>query len=248
LAESSTTVALVTGGSRGIGRAAAVALARAGHRVAINYRARHEDAREAAAEAGGAALLPGDVGEPGVVEGLVHGVVERFGRLDVFVSCAVAPVARGVLELTPEDWETSLRVNARAFVFGAQAAAEAMPGTGRIVAVSATGGHRIRNPLYAPLGIAKGAVEAAVRFLAVALAPRGITVNAVAPGPTPTEAFGRMAAGEAEALSERLLARTPLGRRGEPADAARLVAFLCSDEAGWITGRCIVSDGGYSLT
>ena len=241
-------MALVTGGSRGIGRAVAVALAEAGYRVAINYRARDDEARDAAASAGDALLVKADVGETGAVEGVVDTVVARLGRLDAFVSCAVAPVARDVLTMTPDDWDTSLRVNARAFVFGAQAAAQAMTGPGRIVAISATGGHRIRNPLYAPLGIAKGAVEAAVRFLAVALAPREITVNAVAPGPTPTAAFEEMAAGEAEALASRLVQRTPMGRLGAPGDAARLVAFLCSPAAAWVTGRCIVSDGGYSLT
>ncbi len=241
-------VALVTGGSRGIGRAVSVALARAGHRVAINYRSRKAEAEEAARAAGDALLVAADVGEPGAVESLVETVVERLGRLDVFVSCAVAPVARGVLELTLADWERTMAVNARAFVFGAQAAARAMDdGTGRIVAISATGGHRIRNPQYAPLGIAKGAVETAVRFLAAALAPRSITVNAVAPGPTPTEAFDTMAAGDAEELKARLVARTPMGRLGEPDDAARLVAFLCSADAGWITGQVVFSDGGYSL-
>ena len=241
-------VALVTGGSRGIGRAVAIALAGHGYRVAINYREREAEAEEAATAAGGALLVRADVGEAGAVESVVQTVAERLGRLDAFVSCAVAPVAHGVLELTPEDWELTMAVNARAFVFGAQAAARTMPdGSGRIVAVSATGGHRIRNPHYAPLGIAKGAVEAAVRFLAAALAPRGITVNAVAPGPTPTEAFRTMAAGEAEELRERLLARTPMGRLGEPEDAARAVAFLCSPDAGWITGQVVFSDGGYTL-
>jgi 3-oxoacyl-[acyl-carrier protein] reductase len=105
----------------------------------------------------------------------------------------------------------------------------------------------IRNPRYAPLALAKGAVEAAVRFLAVELAERGITVNAVAPGPTATEAFDAMAPGEATALRERLSRLTPMGRLGAPSDAAALVAFLCSPAAGWVTGQLIFSDGGYAL-
>jgi NAD(P)-dependent dehydrogenase (short-subunit alcohol dehydrogenase family) len=120
-------------------------------------------------------------------------------------------------------------------------------GAGRIVALSSTGTHVVRNRRYAPLALAKGAVEAAVRFLAVDLAARGITVNAVAPGPTATEAFDAMAQGDAAALRARLGAVTPMGRLGEPADAARLVAFLCSPDAGWITGQLVFSDGGYSL-
>src|SRR3954470_18511358 len=101
-------------------------------------------------------------------------------------------------------------------------------GRRRIVAVSSTGTH-----VYAPLALAKGAVEVAVRFLAVDLAGRGITVNTVAPGPTATEAFDTMAGGEAAALRERFAPLTPMGRMVTPADAAALVAFLCSPPAGW---------------
>jgi 3-oxoacyl-[acyl-carrier protein] reductase len=137
-----------------------------------------------------------------------------------------------------------MRLNARPFVLGAGAAAERMSTGGRIVAVSSTGTHKVRNRAYAPLALAKGATEAAVRLLAAELADRGITVNAVAPGPTDTEAFAALAE---EGLRERLVAATPMGRMGEPADAARLIAFLCSPEAGWITGQLIFSDGGYSL-
>jgi 3-oxoacyl-[acyl-carrier protein] reductase len=180
--------------------------------------------------------------------GLIDEAADALGGLDVFVGCAVEAVQRPVLELTAEDWERTMRVNARPFVLGAIAAARHMPdGAGRIVAVSSTGTHVVRNPRYAPLALAKGAVEAAVRFLAVDLAERGITVNAVAPGPTATEAFDAMAGGETGALRERFAALTPMGRMGAPADAARLVAFLCSPEAGWVTGQLIFSDGGYSL-
>jgi 3-oxoacyl-[acyl-carrier protein] reductase len=89
-------------------------------------------------------------------------------------------------------------------------------------------------------------VEASVRYLAVSLGPRGITVNAVAPGPTETEAFDEMAE-DPSALKAWLAELTPMGRMGKPADAARLVAFLCSEDAGWVTGQLIFSDGGYSL-
>ena len=143
-------------------------------------------------------------------------------------------------------------MSARALVTGGsrgigRGVALALAGAGgRIIALSSTGTHRIRNRRYAPLALAKGAVEAAVRFLAVELAERSITVNAVAPGPTGTDAFDAMAE-DAAALRARLAAVTPMGRLGEPRDAARLVAFLCSPEAGWVTGQLIFSDGGYSL-
>ena len=216
--------AYVTGGSRGIGRAVANALIARGDEVVTGSRSY------------------GDVGDDPA--GLVDRAAHELGGLDVFVHCAVEPIRKPILELDADDFDRTMRVNARPFVLGAIAAARHMGPGGRIVAVSSTGTHRARNRAYAPLALAKGAVEAAVRFLAVELAPREITVNAVAPGPTATEAFEAM--GE-EGLKERLVAATPMGRMGEPADAARLIAWLCSPEAGWVTGQLIFSDGGYSL-
>jgi 3-oxoacyl-[acyl-carrier protein] reductase len=216
--------AYVTGGSRGIGRAVADALIARGDDVVAGSR------------------QDGDVGDDPA--GLVDRAAAELGGLDIFVACAVEPIRRPILELTAEAFDRTMRVNARPFVLGAVAAARHMGPGGRIVAVSSTGTHRARNRAYAPLALAKGAVEAAVRFLAVELAPREITVNAVAPGPTATEAFEAM--GE-EGLKERLVAATPMGRMGEPQDAARVIAWLCSPEAGWVTGQLIFSDGGYLL-
>jgi 3-oxoacyl-[acyl-carrier protein] reductase len=226
--------AFVTGGSRGIGRAVAEALIARGDEVAIGCRGD--------ADVSGASVVSGDVGDDPAA--LVDEAAARLGGLDAFVSCAVTPIRRPILEIGGAEFDETMRLNARPFVLGAVAAARHMHAGGRIVAVSSTGTHKVRNRAYAPLALAKGAVEAAVRFLAVELAARGITVNAVAPGPTDTEAFTAM--GD-EGLRERLVAATPMRRMGEPADAARLIAFLCSPEAGWITGQLIFSDGGYSL-
>jgi NAD(P)-dependent dehydrogenase (short-subunit alcohol dehydrogenase family) len=219
--------AYVTGGSRGIGRAVADALIARGDDVVVGSRAY------------------GDVGDDPAA--LVDKAAAELGGLDVFVNCAVEPIRKPILELADEDWERTMRVNARPFVLGAIAAARHMGPGGRIVAVSSTGTHRARNRAYAPLALAKGAVEASVRFLAVELAAREITVNAVAPGPTATEAFEAMATPDPPTLKERLVAATPMGRMGEPQDAARLIAWLCSPEAGWVTGQLIFSDGGYLL-
>jgi NAD(P)-dependent dehydrogenase (short-subunit alcohol dehydrogenase family) len=240
--------AFVMGGTRGIGRAISIELAAGGASVAAGYLSRVESARATADEierrGGHCVLLRGDVADaPG---GLVDTAARELGGLDVFVACAVAPVRRSILELTHDDWQRTMEVNARPFVFGAIAAARHMDGGGRIVGISSTGTHKPRNLTYAPLALAKGAMEAGARFLAAELAPRGVAVNVVAPGPTDTEAFDAMT-GDPAALKERLAGSTPMGRMSEPADAARLVAFLCSPAAGWVTGQLIYSDGGYSL-
>jgi NAD(P)-dependent dehydrogenase (short-subunit alcohol dehydrogenase family) len=224
------------------------ALAERGADVAIGFRDReldaHATARSVESLGRRALLVRGDVADG--VEALVDEAAAGLGGLDAFVMCAVSPVPLPIDELGPDEFEHTITANARPFVLGSLAAAARMDGGGRIVALSATGAHRVRNPRYAPLALAKGVVEAAVRFLAVSLADRGITVNAVAPGPTDTEAFDAMA-DDAEALRERLAAITPMGRMGTPEDAARLIAFLCSEDAGWVTGQLIFSDGGYSL-
>ena len=245
-------VALVTGGSRGIGRAISLALAAAGAKVAINYLSRDVEALETAndvASAGSEALLvSGDLGEEQSLYEVFQKTTDHFGGLDFFISAAVAPISRGILEMTLDDWERTMTVNARAFLLGSQIAVKHMADRrGRIIAISSTGTHIVRNPKYAPLALAKGAVEAAVRFLATELAPRGITVNAVAPGPTNTEAFDTMAGRDPAELRAQLSRLTPMGRLGEPVDAANLVTFLCSEDGGWITGQLIYSDGGYSL-
>lgn len=237
----------MAGGSRGIGRAVALALAQDGFDVAVGYRTDATAAEEAAAavRAAGrrAVAVAGDAAaEP---EAIVDTAAGALGGLDALVWCAVEPVRASVLDVERAQLERALAVVATGFVLAARRAAAQMPPGGRVVGFSATGGHRIRNEQYAPLGIAKGALEAAVRFLAVALAPHGVTVNAVAPGPTRTDAFDAMASHPE--LAGELAARTPLGRLGEPADAAALVAWLCSPAAGWVTGQTLVADGGYSL-
>ena len=240
--------AFVLGGTRGIGRAISAELAEAGADVAAGYVSRDDVADETRAlieDAGGrCALVRGDAGVDSAA--LVHQAAAELGGLDAFVACAVTPVRGSILELTPHDFERSMRLNAAPFLFGAAAAATHMHDGGRIVGISSTGTHRPRNLAYAPLALAKGAVEAGARFLAAELAPRQIAVNIVAPGPTDTEAFDAMAE-DAAALKQRLAGRTPMGRLSEPADAARLVAFLCSPAAGWVTGQLMFSDGGYSL-
>jgi 3-oxoacyl-[acyl-carrier protein] reductase len=245
-------IAVVTGASRGIGRAIAWQLAESGAKVVVNYIRRHDAAQTLVEEirsAGGEAIaLRADATQPPQVEEMLDHAIAAWGQLNVFVACAVQPMPKTILQMSLDEWDTCMRANARSFFIGAQASARRMEeGSGRIIGVSATGVHRVRNPQYAPLAMAKGAVEAAVRYFAAALAPRGITVNALAPGPTDTEAFDTMAGGERDTLVARLAKLTPLGRLGKPEDAAALAAFLCSDGGAWVTGQTIFVDGGYTL-
>jgi 3-oxoacyl-[acyl-carrier protein] reductase len=240
-------VALVTGGSRGIGRATALALARGGFDVAVNYRETRAAADEVVAEirAAGrrAVALQADVGEATEARGLVAGTVEHLGRLDVLVSNAGVIEKAGVLELTEETWDRLFRVNVRGAFFCAQAAARhlAQAGSGRIIFVASTAALMAEPQLAAYAG-AKGALLSLTRAMALELAPHQVTVNAVVPGTTVTGMTSAYA-NDPEALA-RVLKRYPLGRLGRPEDTAAAIAFLASEETGWITGQTLVVDGG----
>lgn len=240
-------VALVTGGSRGIGRATALALARGGLDVAVNYREALGAADEVVAEirAAGrrAVALQADVGEATEARGLVAGTVEHLGRLDVLVSNAGVIEKAGVLDLIEETWDRLFRVNVRGAFFCAQAAARhmAQAGGGRIVFVASTAA-LMAEPQLAAYASAKGALLALTRAMALELAPHQITVNAVVPGTTATGMTSAYASDPA--ARARVLKRYPLGRLGRPEDTAAAIGFLASEEAGWITGQTLVVDGG----
>jgi enoyl-[acyl-carrier protein] reductase III len=233
---------LVTGGSRGIGRAIALRLARGGaRRVAIGY-LRNDKAAEATAEelrAAGAEpeLVRGNVGSDRVLE-----QVRALGPLDVLVHNAATGVARPALETEDKHWDWTMNANARALLALARTAAPAMPAGASIVGVSSLGAGRVL-PNYALIGVSKAALEALVRYLAVELAP-DVRVNAVSAGVVETGALEHfpnkremLAAGRAN----------PVGRLVTPEDVAAAVAFLCSADAEMIRGHVLVVDGGFSL-
>jgi enoyl-[acyl-carrier protein] reductase III len=235
---------LVTGGSRGIGKAIALRFAELGAaRVAVGYLRNDRAAEETAEE------LRTLSAEPVLVRGNVSS--ERVGRevaelgpLDVLVHNAATGVIRPALEVEEKHWDWTFSANARALMSLARVAAPAMEPGASIVAISSLGAARVLEN-YVLVGTSKAALESLVRYLAVELASRGIRVNAVSGGVIETEALDHFPNREQMLAAAR--ERTPAGRMVEPRDVADAVCFLCSPEAEMIRGQTLVVDGGYSL-
>lgn len=249
-------VAVVTGGSRGIGRGIALHLAQAGADCAITYRRNADAAREtvAALEATGrrAMALPLELAEPEQVGPAFDRIAAAFGRVDVLVANAAAAAFRPVLEQKPHNVRRTFAITVDAFVAMTQAAVPLMAGRpGRIVLVSGIDSFQAMDG-HSVLGAAKAAAEALVRGLALELGPRGVTVNAVTPGFIRTDSstyYVTQGLGlDYERATERLRAATPVRRHGTTEDVAELVGYLVSDAASFVTGQCIVIDGGLTIT
>lgn len=242
-------VALVTGGSRGIGRAIALKLASQGADVVINFLRKKSAAEETAKEIQALRvkthLVKANVGEEEDIQRMFQEIKETFGGLDIFISNAASGVAKPIMQLGAREWEWTLGINARGMFLAAKEAAKLMEGRkGRIVALTSLGSQRVL-PEYSLVGVSKAAVEALTRYLAVELAPQGILVNAVSPGVVDTEALNFFPS--KDTLISMSKAYTPMGRMVTPEDVANVVAFLCSEEANMICGQVIVVDGGISL-
>ena len=235
---------LVTGGTRGIGKAIALRLAAEGAtRIALGY-LRNDKAAEAAADEIRAAGA-----EPILVRGNVASekVVAEFashGPYAAIVHNAATGVIKPALETEDKHWDWTLNANARALLSLARACAPDMESGSSIVAVSSLGAQRVLEN-YVLVGTSKAALESVVRYLAVELSPRGIRVNAVSAGVVETEALDHFP--NREQMLSAGKTRTPAGRLVEPEDVAGAVAFLCSPDADMLRGHTLIMDGGYSL-
>jgi enoyl-[acyl-carrier protein] reductase III len=241
--------ALVTGGSRGIGRAIAIRLAECGARVAINY-VRHTRAAEETADrirsAGGEALIfKANLLEHRMIHEMCRSFREQWGpRLDILVSNAASGVIKPAMELRENHWNWTLGINAGTLLPLAQCARPIMPAGGSIVAVSSLGALRA-IPNYAAVGASKAALESLVRHLAVELAPDGIRVNAVSAGVVETDALKHFP--NRDDILGNSRAKTPAGRLTEAEDVADVVLFLVSPLARMVVGQTVTVDGGYSV-
>lgn len=245
-------VALVTGSSRGIGRAIALRLARDGADVVVHYRRQAEAAADTAAEIAGlgrrALVVAGDFGDAAAVRQIFARLRDTFGGLDMFVANAAATAFKPLLDMQPHHLEKTFAITVQNFLVAVQEAVPLMHGrSGKIVTVSGIDARRY-IPLHGALAAAKGALETLTAYLACELAPQGISVNGVNPGFVETDSAHVFGDTVYRLLQQNIATYTPMQRLGTPEDIANVVAFLCSAEAAWVCGQTLMVDGGLSLT
>lgn len=240
-------VAIVTGASRGIGRAIAERFAQDGATVVVNYAQSADQAQEvvAAIEARGghAIALQADISRVLDIRRLFRDTMARFGQVDIVVNNAAMFTLKPLAEVTEEEFDTNFALNAKGAFFVLQEAARVLGAHGRIINIS-SGATTVGPPGWSTYVGSKAALELFSLTLANELGPRGITVNTVLPGVTETKMLRDMFACYPPEVEALLIQRTALGRLGRPADVADAVGFLASDEARWITGQSIRVDGG----
>ncbi len=242
--------ALVTGSSRGIGRAIALKLGDLGADVVVNYVTSDKDAGlvvdELHARGRRSFAMRADVSDLAQLGALFDRVAAEWGALDIYVNNAIDVASFGpVTRLKPDTWRHTIDSHVTTFLVASQRAAKLMAGRpGAIVALSSLGS-RGYIPGYAPIGVGKAAIEALTRYLAVELGPAGIRVNTVSAGPIDTDSLRRFSTYEQMKDASTRLA--PGRRMGQPDDVAEVAAFLCTEGARWIYGQTLIVDGGLSL-
>ncbi|MGB8955364.1 MAG: enoyl-[acyl-carrier-protein] reductase FabL [Tumebacillaceae bacterium] len=243
-------VALVTGGSRGIGREIALRLAAEGADVVINYFRNRKPAEEVKSQIEDMGrrchTVRANVGDLDKIHLIFQEIREVMGGLDILISNAASGVNRPAMEVEENHWDWTMGINAKALLFLAQQAVPLMEerGGGSIVSISSLGAQMVIGN-YTCVGVSKAALEALTRYLGVELAPKNIVVNAVSGAVVDTEALDHFT-NRAEMIQSSI-DRTPAGRMVTPEDIANSVLFLVSDQARMICGQTIIVDGGYSL-
>jgi 3-oxoacyl-[acyl-carrier protein] reductase len=239
-------VALVTGASRGLGKAIALQLAADGARVTVNYMKSADKAEEVVKEimsrGGNAAAMQADITSLPEVEKMVDSLYEQFGRIDILVNNAGVTKDELLLSMTPEDWDIVIKTNLGGLFNCTKAVAKYMmvQKSGRIINISSVAGERGGRG-QSNYAASKGGINAFTRSVAMELAPKKITVNAVAPGVVETE----MSSTVIRRAKDIILDAVALKRLGQPEEIAKVVAFLASDDSSYITGEVIRVDGGF---
>ncbi|CAK6478612.1 SDR family oxidoreductase [Peribacillus castrilensis] len=238
-------VALVTGSSRGIGRAIAEQLADLGAKVVINYSGSSQKAYEAVEgikkNGGDAVAIQADISQVSQIINLFEETLQAFGKINILVNNAGLMINKPLSEATEEDFDKQFAVNAKGTFFACQQALKNMETEGRIVNISTSVIGQM-FPSYSMYAGTKGAVEQFTRHLAKEFGPKGITINAIAPGPVNTELFN---VGKSEQQIEGMKKMNAFGRLGETDDIANVVSFLVSEQAQWVTGQTIRVNGGF---
>jgi enoyl-[acyl-carrier protein] reductase III len=252
MSEQNARAVLITGASRGIGRALALRLAQSGATVIINYRRDEQAASSAAAEVvsrgGRAVLVPADVADAGAVEAMFTTVRDQVGRLDGLVVNAAASAFKPLADIRTHHVERTMAITITGFLDLVRLATPLLAQSkGRIVAVSGWDSFRVL-PGHGLLGAAKAAMEAMTRYLAVELAPHGITVVGVCPGPVDTDSFRYYAGAAWTQYEASWLPMTPSGRFPDANDIADVIELFLARQSYWVNGQTVVADGGISLT
>lgn len=238
-------VILVTGASRGIGRAIALEFARKGGKIAVNYAVSHNQANqvveEIEREGGQAHAFQADIGEYHAIKDLVDQVINHFGALDILINNAGIMDNKPIAQVGEEEFDRVFNINVKGLFFCCQQAALRMRPHGKIINIGSSV-TRVMLPHYGTYAATKGAVEQLTKVLAKELGEKNITVNTVSPGPTDTDLFR---SGKTEEQINALAAMSAFNRLASPQDIARAVVLACSDDASWVSGQNILVNGGF---
>lgn len=241
-------VALITGGSRGIGKAIAEKLAERGANVVITFFKSRDKAEETVKEIEKKGVkclaLRSNVKDRGSVFKMFERVKEEFGELDFLIFNAAMGFFSDIRDFPEDKWDITVEANATSFLLCAKESSKLMTKGGKIVGISSYGSKRF-IPGYSAMGASKAVIETLTRYLAVELAELNINVNCVSGGPVETDSLKMIP--EFDKLVEESIKRTPVRRIGQPEDISAVVSFLCSDDSNWVRGQTIVADGGMSL-